>query len=286
MARIRTIKPKFWDSPDLPADPWARLAYIAMWNWADDYGRGSANIRELLGFVFPNDEHIDSAEFRRILGEVRRAFGVKFYKVGGRPYYAIATWEDHQKIDKRSESRHPRPEDGTDWDPTVPDLGKQESSTEPAESPPSSRRALDGDSALEVGSRKEEVGSRKVSEAEPSDAVSIARQDVERLCARLADRIEQNGSKRPTVTTKWRDSARLLIDKDGHTEEQVRAAIDWSQNHEFWRGNILSMPKLREKYDQMRLQAQGGRSNTRQSNTDQMFDRALERAKAREHDTE
>ena len=56
MARIRTIKPEFWDSPDTAkAGPWARLCFIALWNWADDYGRGTANLKELEGFIFPND---------------------------------------------------------------------------------------------------------------------------------------------------------------------------------------------------------------------------------------
>ena len=89
------------------------------------------------------------------------------------------------------------------------------------------------------------------------------RDDVERLCAHLADRIEGNGSKRPAVTKRWRDAARLMLDSDGRTEHQVIAAIDWCQDHEFWRANILSMPKLREKYDQLRLQAQ--RDNGRDS---------------------
>src|SRR5579859_1532868 len=81
------------------------------------------------------------------------------------------------------------------------------------------------------------------------------RPDVERLCARLADRVEANGSKRPAVNKKWRDAARLLIDKDGRTEEQVSACIDWCQADEFWRGNVMSMPTLREKYDRLRLDA-------------------------------
>lgn len=97
------------------------------------------------------------------------------------------------------------------------------------------------------------------------------RPDVERLCDHLADRIEGNGSKRPTITDKWRTAARLLMDADGRTEEQVHKAIDWCQGHEFWRGNILSMPKLREQYDQMRLQAQ--RANGRASPARQTVER-------------
>jgi DNA-binding transcriptional ArsR family regulator len=82
------------------------------------------------------------------------------------------------------------------------------------------------------------------------------RPDVEKICNHLADRIVENGSKRPTITAKWLTDARLLLDKDGRTVEQVIRAIDWCQNDAFWRANIRSMPTLREKYDTLRLQAQ------------------------------
>lgn len=91
-----------------------------------------------------------------------------------------------------------------------------------------------------------------------TDRTSVSvpeRSDVERLCAQLADKITENGSARPTVTKQWRDAARLMIDKDGRTEEQIMRAIAWCQADEFWRGNILSMPKLRQRYDQLRLAA-------------------------------
>lgn len=82
------------------------------------------------------------------------------------------------------------------------------------------------------------------------------RADVERICAYLADRIAANGSRRPTVSRKWRQAARLMLDRDGRTEDQVIRAIDWCQDDEFWRGNVLSMPKLRDQYDRLRLAAQ------------------------------
>jgi DNA-binding Lrp family transcriptional regulator len=102
------------------------------------------------------------------------------------------------------------------------------------------------------------------------------RLDVERLCRLLADRIEGNGSKRPAITVKWRDSARLLLDKDGRTEEQVTTAINWCQDHEFWRANILSMPKLREKYDQLRLQATRERNSPQKTTTSDRVRQAME----------
>lgn len=86
------------------------------------------------------------------------------------------------------------------------------------------------------------------------------RPDVEQVCTLLADCIEANGSKRPTITQRWRDAARLLIDRDGRTPTQIAWIIQWSQTDEFWRANILSMPTLRRKFDQLRLQAQRGQT--------------------------
>ena len=144
MARIRTVKPEFWDSPGIETlNPMWRLLYIAMWNWADDTGRGKAEARELMGFAFPRDEDMSLGEFRRGLGEVRRVFGVNFYRVDGRSYYSIPSWEKHQKIDKRSGSRWPAPEDGEPYDPTEKPQVRASvggHSEEPAEAPPSVRR--------------------------------------------------------------------------------------------------------------------------------------------------
>jgi hypothetical protein len=109
-----------------------------------------------------------------------------------------------------------------------------------------------------------------------------SRPDVERLCRHLADRIEANGCKRPAIGKKWRDAARLMIDRDGRTEQQITAAIDWCQDSEFWRANILSMPKLREKYDQLRMQAVRKPASSRQAETDELFGAAMKRAIARE----
>jgi hypothetical protein len=93
--------------------------------------------------------------------------------------------------------------------------------------------------------------------AAPPDAPpEPVRDDVGRICLHLADRIEGNGSKRPPIRKAWFTAARLMLDRDGRSEADVHAAIDWCQDDGFWRGNVLSLPKLRERYDQMRLQAE------------------------------
>lgn len=91
---------------------------------------------------------------------------------------------------------------------------------------------------------------------EPNGSSSSAlRTDVEGLLDLLDMEIKSNGGRVPQRTKKNRDAGRLLLDRDGKSVEQVEAAIRWCQADEFWRGNVLSMSKLREKYDQLRLAA-------------------------------
>jgi hypothetical protein len=85
------------------------------------------------------------------------------------------------------------------------------------------------------------------------------RDDVDRICAHLAERMIGNGCKPPAITEAWRREARLLLDADKRTEEQVHRAIDWCQGNSFWRGKVMSVAKLRAKYDQLRLDAEAER---------------------------
>lgn len=141
-----------------------------------------------------------------------------------------------------------------------------------------------GISSSEIASRPSDMPTGKELE------ISSKRDDVEQACELLAELIEANGSKKPTITDKWRDAARLLMDRDGKSLAQVLAAIRWCQDDEFWRGNILSMPKLRQQYDRLRLAAMRKGSDSHASGrkddlgTDAHLQRYLERAAAREAD--
>lgn len=118
-----------------------------------------------------------------------------------------------------------------------------------------SRNANRMQSAMQREKREKEITTKsEIADAIP-DTETPVRLDVERVCVRLAEQVESNGAKKPTITKAWRDAARLLIDKDGRTEEQIAWLIDWSQRDEFWRSNILSMPKLRDKFDQLLIKA-------------------------------
>lgn len=95
----------------------------------------------------------------------------------------------------------------------------------------------------------------KNSRTPPEPDNTPPRTDVERVCRHLAAVIEKGGSKKPTITKKWRNDIRLLIDKDGITPDQAITAIDWAHANDFWQAHILSPAKLRAKYETLRRQA-------------------------------
>ena len=119
--------------------------------------------------------------------------------------------------------------------------------------------------------------------AAPLPVPATSRSDVDQVCEHLADWIEKNGSRRrPEITDRWRTAARLMITSDGWTVAEIMGVIDWCQRDDFWRANILSTPKLREKYNALRLQAERAKSRTRPGGPD--WDAAMARALAREAD--
>lgn len=192
MPRIRTIKPAFWSSPDTArASLVARLTYIAMWNWADDYGRGTLNFKELEGFVFPNDDVMELTKevpphsvgssaavprnFRAVVGEVCEVFNVTTYEVDRRLYFEIPAWREHQRVERRASMKHPCVEqaeyivvidregniDRIDQAINESDLGNQGNSLHKQGN---IRQKLSTDAELpvwEIGNRNKEIGNRK-----------------------------------------------------------------------------------------------------------------------------
>lgn len=243
MARMRTIKPEACTSESLAEVPRAvRWTFACLWTHCDDEGRAVRNTRLIKAAIYPLDDEMTPAMVGSDLEELERIGAVCFYEVDGKEYLHVPSWSQHQHPNRPVESKLP-PCPLTDHSLTA-----HAQRSEPAVSAPARLTPVVG-----VG---EVVG-----DGEGESAREEQRADVERICDHLADRIEANGSKRPNITPRWRTAARLLLDADHRTEQQVIAAIDWSQADDFWRANILSMPKLRDKYDQLRLAAQRGSPN-------------------------
>lgn len=101
MAKIRTIKPEFWDDEDLAKLPYGcRLFYIGMWTHADDLGVCKANPVLLKSKVFPYD-NIRTEEVKKWLDALSEARFLIPIQFKSESYYVIRTFTAHQKIDRR-----------------------------------------------------------------------------------------------------------------------------------------------------------------------------------------
>ncbi len=50
---------------------------------------------------------------------------------------------------------------------------------------------------------------------------------------------------------KWADDIRLMINIDKHTHHEIAKVFKWANKDQFWKTNILSPAKLRQKYSQL-----------------------------------
>lgn len=100
MAKIRTIKPQFWENfgvsrLSLPA----RLLYIGMWNFADDLGVIIAVPIGLKSKIFPYED-ITPVQLQEWLDELIRYDYIQPVSYEGNRFYYITSFTKHQLINR------------------------------------------------------------------------------------------------------------------------------------------------------------------------------------------
>jgi len=81
-----------------------------------------------------------------------------------------------------------------------------------------------------------------------SDSIELRLSEL--LLGKILSRNQKH--KKPNLQT-WAKDVDLMIRIDHRTPEEIRAIIEWCQDDPFWKNNILSTGKLREKFDQLSL---------------------------------
>ena len=109
MPRIRTVKPEFFDDEKLgTVSRDARLIFIGLLIFADDYGVVKGNSRWLKARIFPYDD-IPLEMFEGWLLELTDLGIIAPFTASEETYLYIRNFTKHQVIDRPSKSRNPEP---------------------------------------------------------------------------------------------------------------------------------------------------------------------------------
>lgn len=100
MARIRSIKPKFWDDVKIGRiSRDARLLYIGLWTFADDLGVVIADPVWLKSKIFPYDR-IQIQQLEAWLEMLEKTGFISLLTVKSESFYYLPTFSRHQVINK------------------------------------------------------------------------------------------------------------------------------------------------------------------------------------------
>lgn len=100
MARIRTIKPEFWDDLKIAkVSRDSRLLYIGMWNFADDLGVIIGDHLWIKSKVFPFDQ-IQIQQFDKWMQELVKSGFISLFSHNGEEFYYLPNLTRHQVINR------------------------------------------------------------------------------------------------------------------------------------------------------------------------------------------
>lgn len=108
-----------------------------------------------------------------------------------------------------------------------------------------------GNTEIEIDIKKEIKNTRNSAKAKYDEASTYYL-----LAKELFNLIKHNNNeaKEPNYQT-WADEFRKLVEIDGVSANNAKIVMQWTQQNDFWKGNILSAKKFREKYAQLKVQS-------------------------------
>jgi hypothetical protein len=108
MPRIRSIKPDAFHSDSLSTvSILARWTFAGLWTYCDDEGRGRADARLIKAALFPIDDTTTLSDVLGALNELESIGAICRYRVEDKTYLHVPKWEEHQKINRPTESKLP-----------------------------------------------------------------------------------------------------------------------------------------------------------------------------------
>ncbi|CZR10872.1 Hypothetical protein Tcol_3111 [Trichococcus collinsii] len=233
---------------------WIRLLTLA--------GKTNDDGRIYIDRDIPYTEEILSTLFNKPLNTIRLAVDtLKRFKMISTDdgVIVIRNWEKHQNIEGmnrlkiQNAERQKRFRDRKKIEQlNLEELEKRDSNVTPT-------LYITSHHAIDIEEEVEEDKEKDIKDIMSSKSARRIYEDSSpyfQLSQYLFSKMVQNNpeAKKPNYQL-WADDIRKMVELDGRTPQQVQGMIDWSQSDEFWKTNILSAKKLREKYDQMKVTA-------------------------------
>lgn len=291
MARIRSVKPEFWDDRKLAkrASRDARLLYIALWNLADEWGRLNGDPQWIKGQAFPYDDDLDAGAVAKLLNELENPSlgAVVAYEADGDPYLFLPKLAKHQRLEpEKVPSRLPAPSDRRAPDPDDPQPPPGPSGHGSRQSEPRAdsyeRRADEfapradaaGISANKsallyvAGGREQGAGSRAARAGPVPNAPAPRFTEV-------PDDFEPTDAMR-----RWAHATHPGLDLDFETQQFIRYWRSEGRSKKSW---VDAWQKwIADSHKRMTARASPAAADRRQQATDALFERAAQRIADRE----
>lgn len=269
----RIIRDGFLDSERIATLKWfTECVYHRLLVACDDAGRFDGRSNVLVSRLFPARDDVRPQSVEESLAELGQAGLVLRYIVQDHPYLQVMRW---QKCGKALFSKFPwrdgsfgiayimrETRDG-EKDFVVTSLGPIEPTasapnTDPMPTPsaphahpmPTPCLPRSGESDTET---KTKTKTKTLSKT--SGKLSFSDQDMKTAKAMLSEIQTRNPGFRQPNLNKWATDVKLMSERDGRTHGAIVALFRWCQRDSFWRGNVLSPGKLREKWEQLAIKS-------------------------------
>ena len=228
MARIRTIKPEFWQDEELSSvSAETALLAIGLLNISDDSGYFKAHHGLIQAAIFPlRDTSVSAHEMLIELSNID--YIELFLGTDHKSYGLVNGFTQHQKINRPTPSK-------------IKELYKL------------SDNSVSDHEQLTAGKErkgKERRGKEPDGEKHSAGDISISKE--------IFSLIQQMnpGHKEPNYAS-WADTIRLMRERDNRTHNEIIEMFGFANSHDFWRKNILGPEKLRKQWDKLSIERNG-----------------------------
>jgi hypothetical protein len=230
-------------------EPLGRLLFAGLWCIADREGRLEDRPRRIKAEVLPYDD----CDINELLNQLAKREFIIRYEVDGEGYIQVTNFTKHQNPHKNErDSEIPAPDNSSTSTVQVPEMHNTNRADSLNMIPDSLN--IDQGSCPNSASSDDDCPpdekSKQPQKKFGEEHIQLAEHLKNRILANKPD------ARVPESLDSWADTFRLMVERDGRSCQQIAAVIDWCQNNDFWRANILSASKLREKFDQLELQMQ------------------------------